>query len=425
MHDMDFHKNENIEGIRLLNQSIASFNGAALKFERYYRHLEQRVEELDLELKAKNEELKKNLEEKEEIKNYLRNILESLTTGVLVIDLKGMVTTYNRAAEDITGLSSQEVKGKGFEEVFKQKLFPKFLLDPDPSMDVRQSMKIETEILRNEKDVIHVSLSTFPVWNYQREKVGTALTIQDITHLKKLEEKANRTDRLAAMGEMAAEIAHEIRNPLGSIELFATTLKKDLEGFGDLQTLAEHISSGVKSMNNIISNLLLFIRPQQRPEFQVIDICSLFNESLIFSEDLVESNEGVDIVANYSSEPLPILGDPGLLKQACLNIIMNAVQAMSDGGRLTISTSKLNGKTKGSSFVEIRFSDTGKGVSSEDMPKIFDPFFTTRKGGTGLGLAIVHNIVKIHDGEISMYSSKEEGTVFTVTLPLWEPANGT
>jgi len=424
MHNIDFHNNENIDGIRLLNQSIASFNGAALKFERYYRHLEQRVEELDLELKTKNEELKKNLEEKDEIKNYLRNILESLTTGVVVINLKGMITTYNRAAENITGLSSREVKGKSFEEVFKQKLFPKFRLDSSPSTDIRQSMEIETEILRNEKDVIYVSLSTFPVWNSQREKVGTALTIQDITHLKKLEETANRTDRLAAMGEMAAEIAHEIRNPLGSIELFATILKKDLEGFGELQTLAEHISSGVRSMNNIISNLLLFIRPQQQLEFQVIDIRSLFSEALIFSKDLVESNEGIDIVANYSSEPLLILGDPGLLKQACLNIIMNGVQAMSDGGRLTISTSKLNGQTKGSSLVKIRFSDTGKGVSREDMPKIFDPFFTTKKRGTGLGLAIVHNIVKIHDGEIDMYSSEEEGTVFTVTLPLWEPENG-
>ena len=424
MNNLNLVENENIEGIRLLNQTIASFNGAAFKFETYYRHLEQQVKKLDLELKEKNKELKKNLEEKEEVKNYLRNILESLTTGVVVVDLKRMITTFNRAAEKITGLNSEQVKGRIFDKVFISNLFPKINPDSETLNDIEQGTEIETEIVRRGKDILHVSLSTFPVKDPQGEKIGIALTMQDITQMKRLEEKANRTDRLAAMGEMAAEIAHEIRNPLGSIELFVTTLKRDLEGFSELQILADHISSGVRSMNNIISNLLLFIKPQQKPEFRIIDIRSPLNESLLFSRDLVKANSNIEVITDYSSEPLAVNGDTELLKQVCLNLILNAVQAMPDGGSLAIYTNKLNGGQKGSNLVEIRICDTGTGVSGTDISKIFDPFFTTKKKGTGLGLAIVHNILKLHGGDIDIESSEGKETVCTVTLPLWEGENG-
>ncbi|MBW2143211.1 MAG: PAS domain S-box protein [Deltaproteobacteria bacterium] len=424
MDNLDFFENENLDGIRLLNQTIESFNGAAFKFETYYRHLEERVRELDLELEEKNRELKKNLQEKEEVKNYLRNILESLTTGVVVVDLKGMVTTFNRAAEKITGLNSENVRGKRFNELFISSLFPKLNRKAGSPAEIGQSMEIETEILQRGKDILHVSLSTFPVKDQRGEKIGTALTLQDITRLKKLEEKANRTDKLAAMGEMAAEIAHEIRNPLGSIELFATTLKKDLEGFGDLQNLADHISSGVRNMNSSISNLLLFIRPHQKFEFQITDINSTLDDSLLFSRELFVSNSSIEVVTRYSKEPLEVNGDPELLKQVCLNLVLNAVQAMPDGGRLTVSTNKLNGRQRDSSLVEIRICDTGNGVSRQDMSKIFDPFFTTKNKGTGLGLAIVHNILEIHGGDIDIESLEEEGTVCRVTLPLCEGENG-
>jgi len=425
MENLNFLLNENSEGIRLLNQTIASFNGAAFKFETYYRHLEQRVKELDLELEEKNKELKKNLEEKEEVKNYLRNILESLTTGVVVVDLKGVITTFNRAAEKITGLISEKVKGKNFNDIFISNLFSNLNLGSDALEEIERNIELETEILHRGKEALHVSISTFPVIDPQGRKIGTALTMQDISQLRKLEEKANRTDRLAAMGEIAAEIAHEIRNPLGSIELFSTTLKRDLKGFGELQALADHISSGVKSMNRIISNLLLFIRPQQRPEFKVIDIISPLNDSLSFSGDLLKPERHIEVTTQYSSEPLKVNGDYELLKQVFLNLIMNAVQAMPGGGRLSISANRSsNNRQKSLDTVKICICDTGNGVSRSDMAKIFDPFFTTKKKGTGLGLAIVHNILEIHGGDIDMESSEAEGTVFSVSLPLWKGEKG-
>ncbi len=420
MNNINFIKNENIEGLNLLNQSIASFNGAAQKFETHYRNLEERVRELDLELEFKNRQLKKNLNEKEEVKNYLRNILESLTTGVIVLDLEEKISTFNRAAEYMTGLRSKDVMGKRIDKIMSTDLFPNLDLQPELLMDVYSKNEVETIILQKGKDDIYVSLSSFPVTDPLGNKIGTALNLQDITQLKKLEEKANRSDRLAAMGEMAAEIAHEIRNPLGSIELFATTLKKDLEDFGELRILAEHISSGVRSMNNVISNLLLFIRPDHRLEFQIFDILTPLNDSLSFSCDLVESNgRNIDVVTQYPFEPLLIHGDADLLKQVWLNLIMNAVQAMPDGGTLTISAKKVDCESTGSSLAEIRFSDTGNGISEDSISKIFNPFFTTKTKGTGLGLAIVHNILKIHGGDIDVESSEKSGTECIVTLPLW------
>ena len=419
MDSINLPENENTDGIHLLNSSIASFNSAALKFETYYRHLEKRVSELNIELADKNKELKRSLNEKKEIKNYLRNILESLTTGVIVIDLSGRITTFNRAAEQITGLKYREIKGERIDYILKPKIFPAMAAQSKQINDGNPKSEIETEILKKDEDPIQVSFSSFPVTNQKGEKIGTAIKLQDITQLKELEEKATRTDRLAVMGEMAAEIAHEIRNPLGSIELFATTLKKDLEEFDDLKQLAEHISSGVRSMNNIISNLLLFIKPQQKPEFQRIDIFSTLKEALKFSHDLIETNgRNIDIITEFTLDPLWVQGDADLLKQVWLNLIMNAVQAMPDGGKLTISAKELKESGTGRRFVEIHFTDIGEGVAGANMSKVFNPFFTTKKRGTGLGLAIVHNIMKIHGGDIDMESSEDKGTVCRATLPL-------
>ncbi len=243
----------------------------------------------------------------------------------------------------------------------------------------------------------------------------------DPIHMKKLEEQANRAGRLAAMGEMAVKIAHEIRNPLGSIELFASLLQKELEDNVDLKMLCEHICSGVKRINNIISNLLLFIRPEQTPEMQVLDMHDSLTDSLFFAEHLINTNNGIDVVTRFANRPLKIYGDPHLLSQVSLNLILNALQSMPDGGQLTISTGIRN-DLHGNDLAEIRYADTGCGIPPDNMSKIFDPFFTTKKKGTGLGLAIVHNITKAHGGTIDINSSESQGTECIVGLPLWQPA---
>jgi len=419
MRPTSFEGKQRMGKVCLLNQAFDSFNIATSKFERYYQHLVKKVEELDLELRKKNEELEINLKEKEELKNHLNNIFESLSTGVVGIDLKGKITTFSRAAENITGFTLKEVRKRDFDEILAPNFFHNHL-NFASLKNMQKNTEVETKIYRRGKDILQVSLSVSPLTPSQGEAVGLVLTLQDITQMKRLEEQASRTDRLAAMGEMAVNIAHEIRNPLGSMELFATILRKELEDCGELKELADHISSGVKSINNIVSNLLLFIKPQQKPNFQIIDIHNPLNDSLFFSSHLLKSNDSVEVVTSYAAETLMVHGDLELLKQTALNLILNAIQAMPNGGKLTISTRKVKDQQKRSNFVEIGFADTGIGISREDKPKIFDPFFTKKERGTGLGLMIVHNIIKIHGGAIEIESSEGRGTTCTVTLPLWE-----
>ena len=420
MEHLSFQKNENIEEARILGMAIDSFNGAASRFEKHYQHLEQRVRELKIELRNKNEVLEKNLNEKEEVKNHLHNILESVTTGVVVVNLKGKITTFNRAAENITGLASKRVLGKKLDKIFDLNFFQNIQLDFRSLGAVRENTEYETEIYRKGEDLVHISLSISPLTTPQGQKRGFVLTLQDITQMKKLEEQASRSGRLTAMGEMAAKIAHEIRNPLGSIELFASTMKKDLEDFEEPRVLSEHISSCVKSINSIISNLLLFMRPEQKAGFQIVDLHDPLKDSLFFSDHVIQSNEHIEVIASYHSEPLMVLGDSELLKQMYLNLILNAVQSMPGDGKLMISTKKIECTQNSPDFAEIRFMDTGTGISKAVMPRIFDPFFTTKKRGTGLGLAIVHNIMKLHGGSIDIRNSKKDGAVCIVTLPLVE-----
>jgi len=434
----------NTDGVQLFRQAFGAFNGSAQKLAMYYQRLEERVRALDVELESRNRALKESLREKEEVKNYLRNILESLTTGVIVLDLKGDITTFNAAAENITDLQAAEVKGEKFDNVFGSDFFRNTELDFKCLREMRENTRIETEINRDDRSVFHLDLSVSQVKDRKGSNLGIVLTLQDITRVKELEDQANRADRLAAMGEMAAKIAHEIRNPLGSIELFASVLKKELQDSGEYSALAGHISSGVNSINNIISNILLFIRPQQEPDFKIIDIRDPLEDSLFFSTHLTKSDDGIEVSSHYSPEPLTIRADPELMKRVFLNLILNAIQAMPDGGRLAIDVKEINEqcKTAGhyvssrpilmrplkrssrravphqSGSVEIRFADTGTGISKAQISRIFHPFFTTKKRGTGLGLAIVHNIIKDHGGAINIDSSEGEGTVCVVRLPL-------
>jgi signal transduction histidine kinase len=244
--------------------------------------------------------------------------------------------------------------------------------------------------------------------------------VEDRPHIKKLEEQANRTGRLAAMGEMALKIAHEIRNPLGSIELCASLLCKGLEEDEDVKQTAAHISSGVQRINTIISNLLLFIRPEQKPEMRILDIHDPLKDSLFFAEHVVNTQTGIEVVTGYAAHALEIYGDPELLCQVSLNLVLNAIQAMADGGRLTISTRRVTDH-RDVEMAEIRFTDTGCGIPPEYFPRIFDPFFTTKNKGTGLGLPIVHNITTAHGGNIDITSSPACGTQCIVTFPLCRP----
>jgi PAS domain S-box-containing protein len=349
---------------------------------------------------------------------HLAYIIESIPAGVIALDVRGSIVAFNRFAEQVTGFKAAEVRGRFFDRVFKAENFKNSGLNFKNIAAIEKVTEVKAQFADNGKNNLCLSIAISPLMSSGQSKIGTVLCMTDMTRVQNLEQQANRTARLAAMGEMAARIAHEIRNPLGSIELFSTMLKKDLKEYEDLKALAEHISAGVKSINNIVSNLLLFIRPDQHLDREILDVHEALKDSLFFAGHLFDARDEIEVITELTDETLFVNADLELLKQVFLNLILNAIQAMDIGDKLNISTHKTIDH-QGSCWAEVHLVDTGCGIAAGDLPKIFDPFFTTRKKGTGLGLTIVHNIVKMHGGSIDIFSREKEGTRCVVALPLW------
>jgi PAS domain S-box-containing protein len=410
---------EKSKEIQTLIQNMEAFNEVTTQLQNSYDELQGRVKKLDLELSDKNDELKKNLAEKERVKNYLNDILESQTNGVLVVDRTGNITTCNKTTRTITGIKPQSCLGKSLNEVFP--LFESV---------VSKLAKSRGETISQDKDIsnanggiLHIRISASPVWDNHGGQIGTILILQDMTEFRRMEELAQRNQRLREMGEMAAGIAHEIRNPLASIELFASLLKKDLEGDSEKENLVQHIRAGVQNMDRIISTLLLFAKSAQ-PSRQQCDINLLLTECLEGINSVIVPGN-INLIRKSGSGTLLANGDRELLRQVFPNLINNAIQAMPDGGELSLITQKssVHNSENGSTdrqYISVIITDNGIGMSTDNLAKVFNPFFTTKDKGTGLGLAISHNIIKAHQGTIDVVSEEGKGTSFTVKIPSWD-----
>ncbi|MBI5491411.1 MAG: hypothetical protein HY893_00600 [Deltaproteobacteria bacterium] len=265
-----------------------------------------------------------------------------------------------------------------------------------------------------EVDLLNDAFNTFRDASEKLEQ-QYALLEQRIEYLNgELAEKnryMERTRRLAAMGEMAARIAHEIRNPLGSMAIFATLLERELTHEPEKMKLAGHITKGIKTLDNLLSNMLLFASsPAAR--LKSVDIKEVIEDSVL----LVRGREKDNVKIKYSCEGrTAFMADAGLLRQLLLNLLLNALDALDEGGSVTITTAVIDG------VMEIVVRDTGMGISPEHLDRIFDPFFSTRERGTGLGLAIVSSVVSAHGGSIEV-ASNGRGTSFIIRLPI-SPSN--
>ncbi|MEK7286219.1 MAG: ATP-binding protein [Nitrospirota bacterium] len=227
---------------------------------------------------------------------------------------------------------------------------------------------------------------------------------------ERLREEAERNKRLAVLGEMSARIAHELRNPLGSIELFASLLSNGLSADAEKQSWAKHIHTAVSAMDYALSNMLLFTK-KLTPHLQKTDLKKVIEEATLFARYLLDQKQ-IHLAQSTDALNEDVYCDEDLMRQIFLNLILNAIDALPQGGQLTIHAIT-DGKD-----VQILFSDTGFGMSDEVLSKIFDPFYTTKNKGTGLGLAIVYNAIVAHHGTIDVKSKVGEGTVFTVSLPI-------
>jgi PAS domain S-box-containing protein len=341
---------------------------------------------------------------------------------MFVTDLEGKLRRVNRAGLRLLGVEAGTLAGMHINKVLKCELYPEKPADREVAFDDTISYRREDgELL-----TLRAALTAMTGDNEQQQ--GYIVNVQDVTLLKKLEEQAARRDRFTAMGEMAANIAHEIRNPLGSIELFASLAKKGMPPEDEKLEYINHITNGVASMNHIISNLLEYTKP--RPvSLQKVDLHKLVKETVEFTRFSASQNQ-VEMGLALKARQSRINGDPELLKQVFHNLILNAVQAMPDGGALQIASrqrkltnpallSRMSG-TEGMrqrEVVELSFKDKGAGMPEEIRKQIFDPFFTTKARGTGLGLAIVHNIMESHRAVIDVESAARQGTAFVLMFP--------
>ncbi len=396
-----------------LQQSFESFDRATMRLQNAFADLEEKFEAINKELDSKNVELQEALTEKEKISSYLQNIIESLATGVIVADLEGKTTIMNRCAKGFTGFLREDAAGVNVNLLLENR-FPS---DPEGRFDLKHFDGGVGEKIRLKGRKLEIFASAVKTEN--DEEIGMVIVLRDITRIEKLEERVKRTEKLAAMGETAANIAHEIRNPLGSIGLFASLLIKELKEKKN-RDRASHIISAVKDMDNKISNLLMFAR-DQKPLMKDVSIHNVLKEIIIFSEQIL-GKENIILTVNYEDVDPVIAGNAEMLKQVFLNLMLNAMQAMPGGGNLYIKTRIFGGNNKKKDFhnpiVEISFMDTGSGMPDENIKKIFDPFFTTKEKGTGLGLAIAHNIVDIHGGSIDVEKNKGGGAAFNITFPV-------
>jgi signal transduction histidine kinase len=263
---------------------------------------------------------------------------------------------------------------------------------------------------------VHVILSEVATGSERSEYV---LVFQDTTTLKRLEAEGARTRRLASLGVMASEIAHQVRSPLGGIELYASLLKE--KSTGDPQRLAGEILSAVRRLYTTLSHLLSFAA-EPSISADVLTISCLVNDLLAESAPLFNDSRW-DLSSEIQSGLPPVWADRGLLTQALLNLIVNAKEAMPQGGRVQLKAqlapfSALNGRIHRA--VELKVIDNGVGIAAENRERIFDPFFTTKRDGTGLGLAFTHKIVIAHGGSIVIAAVPNGGTQLTVSLPAAE-----
>jgi signal transduction histidine kinase len=267
--------------------------------------------------------------------------------------------------------------------------------------------------------ILEVHFST--IHQEKQNKRVYLLFIRDVTQRKRMEEHIRRSDRLVSLGVLAAGIAHEMRNPLTGISLLLDDLHDRLDEMPRERELIQRSLHEMDRLENLINGLLEFAMPSRGVKLQVRPLMEVVDKTLFLVRKMCR-NQKISL-SIHGEEPLPLLHlDPEKLQQALLNLLLNSIQAMPDGGSLSVEVKTISSEESLTSgpAVRVLVADTGKGIAAEDIPYIFDPFFSRNPSGCGLGLAIVHSIVEEHGGHISVTSRPGEGTTFWIDLPVSE-----
>ena len=381
-----------------------------------FNHMTAQLLQQRTALEDAHTQLSRRFLELADLKSYTDSILSSLTTGVVTIDLEGRVVTLNPAGELLTGFFAGEVAGRYCTEVFA-----KVGEVGDVLMETLASRRplsgIAVTLMRRNGVSLPVELSTAPLKGSDGKDLGVVGVFRDLTAVRALEHRLQRSDRLAALGTLAAGLAHEIKNPLTSVLTFSRHLSRR---FGD-ETFREKFQKVVprelERINEIVERLLELARPA-RLHFTVVRLPALLDSVLELYGNEIEAKR-TTVVREYARDVPAIHADENAIYRAFVNLVANALDAMPPHGRLTLRLGWADPAVRPGHRrrVRIEVEDTGAGIPLPERDRIFNPFYTTKEGGTGLGLALTHKIIEEHGGTIDVASTPGVGTTFRVVLP--------
>ena len=358
------------------------------------------------QLKEKEKELERlrSLAEQraENVESYTENILQCVTSGVITFNGNGLSTTMNRAAEEILSIERGRGLSRTCSDIFGEGDICR-LVQETRETNI-PSRRVETELIK-QNDRIWLGFNTAVLADREGKSLGVILSFSDLTEVKRLQEQIELKERLTALGEMSAGIAHELRNPMAVISGYLNLLAKKQDTAG--QAVIRDIQTEIGGMNRIISDLLTFARPTSlnRSSVSIKELLETCIETVLQSR-----TDSPHIVTEPDIAQVAASVDEVLMRQALTNLVQNATEAMPDGGTLSV-------RLWADRNVHIVIGDTGSGIPQENLRKIFLPFFTTKDSGVGMGLALTHKVITAHGGRIDVESGQTGGAIFTVILP--------
>ena len=364
----------------------------------------------------------------ESLESFTDSIIRSMGSGLITVDQNRRITYFNAAAEEILGFRAEEVLNRSIDEIFLNGE-SRIILPPDETNN-RAIFSQEAVVTSRAGKKVHIGFSHTPWVGRDEKQLGTIITFRDISETKRMQIEMVRMDRLASLGVLAAGIAHEIRNPLAGIKTIAQTMEEEIS---DDHPHREYLQRIIRQVNRLDELLRAFFsyarpRPPMRKHHELPDIV---HEVMILLDKRLKSSR-VRFESDYAPDLRPVFVDLNQIQQMFLNLFLNALDAMPDGGVLRVSAENVRARPRRMErrgrpyrpnadqerdFVKVQVSDTGVGIRQDHLNSIFDPFFTTKPQGTGLGLSIVYRIVEEHGGEIDVESELGKGTTFVVLLP--------
>ena len=360
------------------------------------------------QFRATSQELETQRKDLRDLQAYKDLVFQSVGTGLIALDRDHRITAFNGAAEEITGRSAPETIGRPWTAIFGDAV-------PLPEIEAviggspRASTRHEALLRRPDGTAVPVRLTFSALRSGEGARLGLIGACDDLSAIRAMEARMRQADRLATLGRMAANIAHEIRNPLASLTGAIEVLTSSAAASDAQERLSQIVLRESERLNQIITNFLEYARPAPLA-LEMVDVADVL-EGVLFLLEHRAASGGLKIVRAFSA-PLVWRVDPQRFRQVLWNLCLNAVEAMPEGGELRVGATAVPGHK-----LEVSVADSGHGIAPDDLAHIFEPFFSTKPGGTGLGLSLVHRFVQEHGGDVDVRSTPGLGTMFTVTLP--------